>query len=219
MSAKRGFSGRTAAIALGVFGAAIVIMWGAYARFGGEAAADGQPPRKGAMKEFALQAKPEPVPALKFLDREQKERTLAEFQGKVVLLNLWATWCEPCIREMPSLERLQAALAGRDFTVLALSQDRGGLPLVEKFYQQHGLKLDMFVDKTTTAARSLKARGLPTTFLIDAEGREIGRFEGAADWDAPEAVALLRYYLPKTGLPATRATELAPSEPAAPSTN
>jgi hypothetical protein len=99
-------------------------------------------------------------------------------------------------------------LAGPDFTVLALSQDRGGLPLVEKFYQQHGLKLDMFVDKTTTAARSLKARGLPTTFLIDTEGREIGRFEGAADWDAPEALALLRYYLPKTELPATRATEL-----------
>jgi thiol-disulfide isomerase/thioredoxin len=214
VSAKRGFSGRTAAIALGVFGAAIVIMWGAYARFAGDltgdAAAAGQPPRKGAMKEFAIQAKPEPVPEIKFLDRDQKERTLAEFQGKVVLLNLWATWCEPCIREMPSLERLQASLAGRDFTVLALSQDRGGLPLVETFYQQHGLKLDMFVDKTTAAARSLKARGLPTTFLIDAEGREIGRFEGAADWDAPEAVALLRYYLPKPPTP-TSATAVAPA--------
>ncbi|MBV8169257.1 MAG: TlpA family protein disulfide reductase [Alphaproteobacteria bacterium] len=184
-------------------------MWGAYARFAGELVGDdgAQPPRQGAMKEFILPAKPEPVPALTFLDRDQKERTLAEFQGKVVLLNLWATWCEPCIREMPSLERLQATLAGRDFTVLALSQDRGGLPLVEKFYQQHGLKLDMYVDKSTTAARALKARGLPTTFLIDAEGRELGRFEGAADWDAPEAVALLRHFLPKPALPATRATD------------
>ncbi len=184
-------------------------MWGAYARFAGEFAGDdgAQPPRKGAMKEFTLQAKPEPAPALTFLDRDQKERTLAEFQGKVVLLNLWATWCEPCIREMPSLERLQATLASRDFTVLALSQDRGGLPLVEKYYQQHGLKLDMYVDKSTTAARALKARGLPTTVLIDAEGRELGRFEGAADWDAPEAVALLRHFLPKAELPATRATD------------
>src|SRR5262249_6257722 len=143
VSAKRRISGRTAAVALGVFGAVIVIMWGVYARFGADAA--DRPPRRGAMQQFALQDTPAPLPAISFVDRDQKERSLADFQGRVVLLNLWATWCAPCIKEMPSLERLQAQLAGSDFTVLALSVDRGGLPLVEKFYGEHGLKLDMFI--------------------------------------------------------------------------
>jgi thiol-disulfide isomerase/thioredoxin len=210
VSTKRLVSGRiravAVALALGVCGAVIVIMWGVYARFGADAG--DQPPLRGAMQQFTLQAKPAPVPAISFVDRDQTERSLADFRGRVVLLNLWATWCAPCVKEMPSLERLQAALAGQSFTVLALSLDRGGLPLVEKFYREHDLTLGMFVDKTTSAGRSLKARGLPTTLLIDAEGREIGRFEGAAEWDAPEALALMRHYLPRQELPATRATEL-----------
>jgi thiol-disulfide isomerase/thioredoxin len=210
VSTKRGVSGRRRglrlALVLGVLGGAIVIMWGAYARFGTETGEG--PPLRGTMQKFVLQQQPAPLPDIAFVDRAQNGRALADFRGKVVLLNLWATWCAPCIKEMPSLERLQAALAGPDFTVLALSQDRGGLPLVEKFYREYDLKLDMFVDKTANTARSLKARGLPTTLLIDAEGREIGRLEGAADWDAPEALALMRHFLPKRELPPTRATEL-----------
>jgi thiol-disulfide isomerase/thioredoxin len=208
MTKRTGRDGRWM-LALGLGGAAIVVMAVLYARFGSLAEDGTRPPLKGAMQHFVIQPAPAPVPAIRFVDGDQKERTLDDFRGRVVLLNFWATWCEPCVKEMPSLANLQAALAGERFLVLALSQDRGGLPLVERFYRDHGLTgLDMFVDKTSTASRSFKLRGLPTTVLIDGEGREIGRLEGAADWSAPEAVALMRHYLPKAAVPSTTSTEL-----------
>lgn len=131
----------------------------------------------------------QPVPALVFLDAEGREVPLSEFRGRVVLLNLWATWCGPCVREMPSLDALQVRLGGPDFAVVALSQDRGGAEVVRKFYEDYDLaNLDVWLDKANAAGRALKTRGLPTTVLIDAQGREVGRVEGAEEWDAPEMV-------------------------------
>jgi thiol-disulfide isomerase/thioredoxin len=153
------------------------------------------------MREFRPMLPRVEAPELSFVDGEGKERSLSEFRGKLVLLNLWATWCAPCVREMPSLERLQAKLGGDRFTVLALSQDRGGLFQVRQFYEAQKLKgLDIFVDKTMASARAIKAPGLPTTLLIDAEGREIGRLVGAAEWDAPEAIDFIQNHL--RGVPA-----------------
>ncbi len=149
-----------------------------------------------------------PAPDLAFVDAEGKERSLAEFRGKLVLLNLWATWCAPCVREMPSLQRLQARLGGDRFTVLALSQDRGGLGQVQQFYATQSLKgLDIYVDKTMAAARAVKAPGLPTTLLIDPDGREIGRLVGGAEWDAPEAVAYIEWYLKGASTPVPSSTQ------------
>jgi thiol-disulfide isomerase/thioredoxin len=185
-------------LALGLGGAAIVVMAVVYARLGSLADDPARPPLRGEMEHFVVRAAPVPAPAISFIDRDQHERTLDDFRGRVVLLNFWATWCDPCVKEMPALAHLQATLAGQPFMVVAVSQDRGGLPRVERFYREHELTgLDMFVDKTSKSARSFKLRGLPTTVLLDEQGREIGRLEGAADWDAPEALALMRYYLPK----------------------
>ena len=208
MAKRMGWNGRWT-LALGLGGAAIVVMAALYARFGSLAEDGAVPPLKGAMEHFVLREAPVPAPAIRFVDRDQQERTLDDFRGRVVLLNFWATWCEPCVREMASLEHLQAALASQPFLVLALSQDRAGLPLVERFYREHELTgLDMFVDKTSSAGRSFKLRGLPTTVLLDRDGREVGRLEGAADWSAPEALALMRHYLPKPAVPSTTSTQL-----------
>ncbi|MEM7043765.1 MAG: TlpA disulfide reductase family protein [Pseudomonadota bacterium] len=133
-----------------------------------------------------------PVPALAFLDAEGNERSLEDFQGRVVVLNLWATWCAPCRKEMPSLDRLQAALGGDDFEVVALAVDRGDLTKVLSFYDEVGIQdLAVYHDKTAKAGRTLRAPGLPTTLIIDREGKEVGRVLGDAEWDGDDVVTLL----------------------------
>jgi thiol-disulfide isomerase/thioredoxin len=201
-------------LTLGLFSAVILLMWGVYASFAGTGADEARPPLRGAMREFALKEPAAAVPEIHFVDNDEQERTLDDFRGRVVLLNFWATWCGPCVEEMPSLQRLQATLAGQPFLVLPVSQDRAGLPLVRRFYQEHELSgLGLYADKTSSAGRSLKLRGLPTSLLLDAKGRELGRFEGAADWSAPEALALIRYFLPKREPAPTTATELLTARP------
>lgn len=154
-----------------------------------------QPP--GSTKlEFARLDRPRPVPALHFIDGERRKLTLAGFRGRTVLLNLWATWCIPCRREMPTLDRLQAKLGGPGFAVVPLSIDRRGLAAVEPFYRQLGLKaLGIYVDPSGEAADTVGAVGIPTTLLIDDEGRETAREVGPAAWDSAQAVAVIRRYL------------------------
>lgn len=159
-------------------------------------------------QKFALHPAPKSLPEIQLQDSEGKTLTLADFRGKLVLLNLWATWCLPCRHEMPTLDRLQAELGGPDFQVLALSMDRGGLEAIAKFYDEVGVKhLAMYLDSSMEAASILGAVGLPTTLLIDREGREIGRLVGPAEWDSPDMVTFIRSYLPKQsglGEPAAR---------------
>jgi thiol-disulfide isomerase/thioredoxin len=136
---------------------------------------------------------PRPVPDISFTDGDDQIRSLADFHGKVVLLNIWATWCVPCRKEMPTLDRLQAKLGGPEFTIVALSIDRAGKRAVEAFYMETDVRsLDIYIDSTGNVSRALAVVGLPTTLLIDAEGRELGRLVGPAEWDAPEMVAFLR---------------------------
>ncbi len=146
--------------------------------------------------ELSLFDQPRAAPEIRRTDAEDRELALAEFRGKVVLLNIWATWCVPCRKEMPALDRLQAQLGGDDFVVLPLSIDRAGLPAVKRFYEELGLqKLGIYIDASGAAPRALGAPGVPTTLLIDRDGREVARKMGPAEWDGAEMSALIRHQI------------------------
>jgi len=148
---------------------------------------------------FRAHPQPRPVPEVLFEDGQGRQRALAQFRGKVVLLNLWATWCVPCREEMPALDRLQQRLGGPGFEVLALSIDADGASAVKRFYDEMGIRaLAVYVDPTMRATGALGAPGIPTTLLIDHQGREIGRRSGAAQWDGEDALRLISGYVEAT---------------------
>lgn len=136
-----------------------------------------------------------PLPEIQFRNGADKTLTLSDFRGRVVLINLWATWCVPCRTEMPALDRLQAKLGGPDFEVVAMSID-SDMQAVRDFYQQYGIKsLALYHDSTTGVTSALGAIGTPTTLLVDHEGREVWRRLGPAEWDAPASVAEIGKYM------------------------
>lgn len=170
-----------------------------YARGDTVSGVSAAPPRVGWMKKFMPAADPAPLPATGFTEQDGTMRTLKDFGGRLVLMNFWATWCGPCVREMPSLERLQEKLGSRDFTVIALSEDRTGWEKITPFREKLGLTaLPLFHDVGSRMMFGAKVRGLPTTILIGRDGTELGRLTGDAEWDSDEAVALIRYYLGKS---------------------
>lgn len=134
-----------------------------------------------------------PQTELRFQDAEGKPRALSDFRGKAVLLNVWATWCVPCREEMPALDRLQQKLGGATFEVIALSIDRGGIAAVRRFYDEIGIRrLAIYVDSESEVISKLRVLGIPTTLLIDAEGRELWRKTGPDKWDEPPMFDRLR---------------------------
>ncbi len=134
---------------------------------------------------------PRELPLISFQNEAGKTVSLADFRGRVVLLNIWATWCPPCREEMPSLDRLNAKRGGPTFEVVALSIDRDSA-LVKPFYQEFGVQtLRGYFDPTSQVSNMLRAPGVPTTLLIDQEGREIGRTLGPAAWDSPQVEAMI----------------------------
>ncbi len=150
----------------------------------------------GDMLTFVFRKTPEPIADFTFEDGRGAKKTLADWKGKVVLLNLWATWCAPCRHEMPSLDRLQKQLGGKDFEVIALSVDRQGAGPSQKFLDDIKVeKLALYIESTSKSLGTLKATGLPTTILIDRDGREIGRLAGPAEWDGADAVRLIESVL------------------------
>ena len=145
---------------------------------------------------FIVLPTPRPVAAFSFTDRDDAPLTLADFHGRMVLLNLWATWCVPCRKEMPSLDRLQAKLGGAGFIVIPLSIDHRGHDVVARFYRELGLKsLSIYLDKTANVTYAVNAVGMPTTLLIDTQGRELGRVIGPAEWDGAAMLSRLTSYL------------------------
>lgn len=152
--------------------------------------------RADALDNFSLTPGNPPVPDIQFRDPDGTIRNLSDYRGRVVLFNAWATWCGPCINEMPALDETQAQLGGSDFQVLPVSMDRGGAMTVDLFYRAHNLKnLPILVDHQAQIARLLKPRGLPFTLLIDREGNEIGRALGEVFWSAPEGLRFLKRYI------------------------
>jgi thiol-disulfide isomerase/thioredoxin len=150
------------------------------------------------LRNFVAYGVAKPVAALDFKDGDGQVRSLADFTGKVVVLNLWAAWCVPCRKEMPALDRLQTSLGGRNFAVVPLSIDRGGRETVAKFYAEIGIrKLPVYTDTSGDALRALGAVGLPTTLVLDRAGQEIARIVGPAEWDAPEVVEFLKAIIAK----------------------
>jgi thiol-disulfide isomerase/thioredoxin len=140
--------------------------------------ADAPPALVGSFAQFTANDAPSPAPQAGFT-ANGKPTSLADFRGRVVLLNFWATWCGPCVAEMPSLDRLEAALGGEDFVVVAVSEDRNPA-VVEPFF-------------------AFGIRGLPTSALIDRKGNVVGRIEGPAEWDSAQAKALIRHYMSAGG--------------------
>ena len=182
-------------------GFAIMAILGADSSTYANQGAKSGPPLTGWMEKLEPAENSAPMPETVFTDRSGRKLTLKNFRGKIVLLNFWATWCGPCVREMPSLERLHTMLQGNDFTVIALSEDRRGWDKITRFQDKIGLKgLPLFHDVSSKMMFATKARGLPTTILVGRDGKELGRLTGSAEWDTDEAVALIRYYIGgKTG--------------------
>lgn len=128
-----------------------------------------------------------------FLSDSGQEHRLSDFSGHGLVVNLWATWCMPCVAEMPALQTLAATLKPDGILVLPLSSDRGGLAVVKRFYDSHGITgLPIWLDPRGDAARAWGARGLPTTMVLDRTGHEKARLEGGAAWDSTALVAAVR---------------------------
>jgi thiol-disulfide isomerase/thioredoxin len=159
------------------------------------AQADRKPTKQAAAQTESIRfvKNPDAAPGFQLNDLDGKPVSLAAAKGKIVLLNFWATWCAPCVKEMPSLDRLQAELGKDKFVVLPLSLDGPSRPKVAPFYQDKKLtNLGVYFDKGRKAMQALNISILPTSILIDAQGRELGRLEGEADWEKPEALALVK---------------------------
>ncbi len=154
------------------------------------------PLAKGQVAALNVNPAPQPLSAISFQTADGTKVTMADFKGKTVLLNLWATWCIPCRKEMPALNQLQADLGGKDFEVVAVNIDTQGPERVEKFLAETGIdKLHRYADPSTGILQSLKneglGQGLPTSVLIDRQGCRLGAMAGPAEWSSDEAKALI----------------------------
>ena len=148
---------------------------------------------EGSMANYVKQATPKDVPALMFVDGAGAAKDNAVFKGKVTLLNLWATWCAPCRKEMPELAKLQHDLGGADFQVVELSQDLKGYDASASFLKQVGAEnLTLYADDKANAIDALAAPGLPVTLLLNRDGKEVGRLIGPAPWSSDEAKVIIK---------------------------
>lgn len=151
------------------------------------------PVKVGTIAQMVRAEPPRPPAEAIFQDGDGAVRRLADYAGRGLVVNLWATWCVPCVVEMPELQELARKVAGDGILVLPLSSDRGGAEVVRRFYANNGITgLPVLLDPRGEAARAWGSRGLPTTLVIDRQGREVGRVEGAIDWASAATIAELR---------------------------
>jgi len=159
------------------------------------------PTMNGLLRPFIYLKNPEPAPITPFYTETGGIRNLTNYRGKVVLLNVWAAWCVPCLYELPMLDRLAADFSGEDFAVVTVSIDEDGVKAVKRYFKR--LKIKNLPAFTDPLARSVDAfnieNGFPWTFVIDRDGRLQGYIKGAAKWDDPDGKKLIRYFLEKRG--------------------
>lgn len=136
------------------------------------------------------------APEIAFKDRSGRDWGFVEFRGRPLIVTFWATWCPVCAHELPRLDRFQAELGPSGLKVIALSIDRAGVPVVDKFYAQRGIgHLNVYTDSEAILASVMGIAGVPTSFVIDTQGRIVGVAEGGVDWSAPDVQASLRQLL------------------------
>ncbi|MGB6252752.1 MAG: TlpA disulfide reductase family protein [Bradyrhizobium sp.] len=150
----------------------------------------------GEVAALTMATSPLRLPDLTFQDSDGKQKKLSDWRGRTVLVNLWATWCVPCRREMPALDRLQAKLGGKDFQVVAINIDTRDPEKPRNFLKDAKLtRLDFFSDSKAEVFQELKAigraLGMPTSVLVDGQGCEIATIAGPAEWDSDDAVKLI----------------------------
>ncbi len=151
---------------------------------------------RNARNQFTHLKPQRPAPMMPILAEDGSLLDLGRFRGKLVLLNFWATWCPPCIDELPAIDRLQALLRNDPFALVALAIDEGDIDIPVSFVRRLGLRsLSVYQDLTGRAKDTFPVYGLPITYLIDRDGLVIGYIVGAANWDSPEAMKFLNHYI------------------------
>ena len=180
------------------------------------AALEGMAPDDVADK-LTLHKEPRPFRDKSFVGADGEETDLTAFEGRVVLVNFWATWCPPCLKELPGMDRLQADLGAEGLTIVPISLDRGGISKAGKWWRKAGFEaLALYADPDKDLAKEMGVLALPVTAILGPDGREIGRVVGDAEWDSDEAKAMLRWLIEETGVkaPLTETQETAlPARP------
>lgn len=148
--------------------------------------------RSGDMKKLRFNSEPKALPAIGLVGLDDTAHSVDEYKGKWVVLNFWATWCPPCRKEMPGLDRLQAEMGSDTFTVLTVATGRNAVPAINKFFGEAGVThVEALRDPKSELAHSMGVMGLPMTVILDPEGREVGRLIGDAEWDSDVAKSVL----------------------------
>jgi len=193
---RRQFSNSMAAVAASLLGSGILFNLPSYASVDTKKC----PAKLKGIPNLVIHDQPIPVSDLPFFGAGGKEISLKDYRGRGVLLNFWATWCPPCVREMPQLNNLKAILKNQGIDVLTVSIDREGEKIIREFLFINNLNnLEVLHDRKGKLLRASKIIGLPGTLLISPEGKEMGRVLGAAEWDEPTIVNYLKKCLaPKT---------------------
>ncbi|MFT6915600.1 MAG: thiol-disulfide isomerase/thioredoxin [Motiliproteus sp.] len=157
---------------------------------------DGPEPSAGNQMGFIAVTPPQSIAPVRLLRGKAQEIDLSDFRGKLILLNLWATWCSPCLRELPALDRLQQRLGSEHFEVVAVALDRRGYDGVREFFDKLKIKhLSIYHGSTDAFAEEFPVDLFPASFLIDPQGRVLSFLRSYADWDAPEAHAMIQQHL------------------------
>jgi thiol-disulfide isomerase/thioredoxin len=148
--------------------------------------------REGSMLKLGVRDAPADVTLTAFTDAEGGEHRLADWKGKVVLVNFWATWCAPCRKELPALDVLNRDLGGADFAVVTIATGRNALPGITRLFDEVGVtSLPIYLDPKLQLSREMGVMGLPVSLLLDRDGREIARMSGDAEWDSESARAII----------------------------
>lgn len=143
--------------------------------------------RSGDMKKLIIHNEPRDRLEASFLTADDSEMTVSSFEGKVVVLNFWATWCPPCRKEMPSIDRLKAAIGGDDVDVVAISLDRASIEKITDFFTSINVEnLDIYREPSLRMGSEASVLGMPVTLVLDRQGREVARLQGEAEWDSEE---------------------------------